>query len=126
MLVVDDNTMSRLFLKRILSQLRVTVLEAADGEEALARATEQRPDLILCDIDMPGTNGIEFVRSLRASPDLEDTPLVMVTASGNREDVLALKELGVLDYLVKPVPVDVARARLERILLQVADRGRNR
>src|SRR5947208_14828436 len=88
------------------------VVTAADGEQALAVAREQQPDLILLDIMMPKLDGIGVCRQLRADPDFPFTPIIMVTAKTDSQDIVAGLEAGGDEYLAKPVD-QVALVRSE-------------
>ena len=117
-LVVEDERLMRRNLVTILKMEHFDVLDAEDGTRGLAAAREHRPDLIFCDITMPGLDGHGVVRELRADPQTSGIPLVFLTARGNRSDFRIGMNLGADDYLVKPVQVDellqVIRTRLGR------------
>ncbi|HEY9285440.1 MAG TPA: response regulator [Pyrinomonadaceae bacterium] len=79
-LVADDTEDIRLMLRMRLEHRGHRVVEAADGRQAVAVATAERPDVILMDLSMPVMNGIEAARFLRAQPETSDTPIIAVTA----------------------------------------------
>lgn len=86
------------------------ILEAADGNEALAMAREHRPELLLLDVEMPGLSGLEVCRLLKADPDTADIIVVMLTAKAQLSDVSAGAESGADDYFTKPFsPVTLMR-----------------
>ncbi|MFY0990526.1 response regulator [Halomonas sp. C05BenzN] len=96
------------------------VIEAADGEETLQQIHAVAPDLILCDITMPGPNGYEVLAEIRQHrPDLADTPFVFLTALSDPREVVDGKRLGADDYLVKPIDFDLLLATIEARLRQV-------
>jgi len=100
-LYVEDEAGIR---RRVVATLRYyfdEVLEAADGEEGLDRYYTHRPDIILTDIEMPGSGGIEMVRQIRAQD--RKTPIVMITAYSNEEYLLELINLNINHYILKPV-----------------------
>jgi DNA-binding NarL/FixJ family response regulator len=102
-LVVDDHPLTRAALVGLLEQHDFPVVgEAADGEEAIDRARELRPDLVLLDLSMPGLGGLEALPRLRAAaPECE---VVVLTASGTEENLLAAIRAGAAGYLLKTEP----------------------
>lgn len=92
------------------------VLRARDGEEALALATGERPELILLDVMMPVLNGFEVLRRLKADPVLSPIPVIMLTAKGRERDVLAGLSAGAVDYIVKPFSLKELTARIDTAL----------
>lgn len=114
-LVVDDNAEVRALLALQLD-LVARVVEATDGRGALALARREMPDGIVCDVMMPGMDGPAFLDALRADEDLGSVPLLFLTAKGTREDEMRALEHGADDYLVKPFPADVLRARVVRMI----------
>jgi putative two-component system response regulator len=117
-LLVEDNHALREGLKDILEQENYRVIEAAQGAEALARMSLTVPDLILSDIGMPVMDGYAFFESVRSKPEWISIPFIFLTARREQEDLLAGKQLGAEDYLVKPITPDelltVVRSRLSR------------
>lgn len=96
------------------------VLEATDGDETLRQIHAAAPDLILCDINMPGRNGYEVLAEIRRlRPDLADTPFVFLTALSDPREVVEGKRLGADDYLVKPIDFDLLLATIDARLRQV-------
>ncbi len=102
-LVVDDHPLTRAALVGLLEQHNFPVVgEAGDGEEAIARARELRPDLVLLDLSMPGLGGLEALPGLRAAaPDCE---VVVLTASGTEDNLLGAIRAGAAGYLLKTEP----------------------
>lgn len=115
-LVVDDNETNRDILVTRLNVHGYELLEAADGEEALAAARKHRPDLILLDIMMPKIDGIEVTRQLKADPDMPFTPIILVTSKADNKDVVAGLEAGADEYLTKPVDHLSLVARVKSVL----------
>ena len=119
-LVAEDETIIRLDLKDLLERAGFEVVaEAKDGEEAVALARSERPDLILLDVKMPRLDGIEAARRIL---DERPIPIVMLTAYGQQELVARAAEAGVFGYLVKPFreqdllpAIHTARARHEEL-----------
>ncbi|MRW88930.1 diguanylate cyclase [Duganella sp. FT80W] len=110
-LVVDDALENIQILHHALREEH-EVLFALDGEQALQIASEQQPDLILLDAVMPGMDGFEVVAALRASPRLQDIPVIFVTALSQPEDETRALEAGAVDFISKPFNVAVVRARV--------------
>ncbi|MEI2577995.1 ATP-binding protein [Scytonema sp. PRP1] len=100
-LLADDNADMRDYVKRLLSQ-RYDVETVANGTEALAAARAQLPDLILSDVMMPGLDGFELLRELRAEPHTRETPIILLSARAGEESRIEGLEAGADDYLVKP------------------------
>jgi two-component system cell cycle response regulator len=101
-LIVDDVPSSRLIARANLSMAYYDVLEAASGEEALEIARAEEPDLILLDVMMPGIDGFETCRRLKASVETAHIPVVMLSSLDNRADRMRGLESGADDFLTKP------------------------
>lgn len=118
-LIADDQAHSRELLRIVLQSEGYDVVEASDGAEAVIKARQQPPDLILLDLQMPVLNGFEVVRILRSNLPFVRIPVVALTASamhGDREKAL---QAGFTGYIAKPVRVAVLRTEVAR-LLQIA------
>jgi CheY-like chemotaxis protein len=101
-LVVDDEIHMRRLAARILELAGYTVLEAASGSEALSIIEETPPDVITCDISMPGMSGFEFLAALKAIPSGAKIPVIMLTALGQSKDISRATALGAAAYISKP------------------------
>ena len=101
-LVADDEPDYVSTIQRRLEWCHYEVIVAGTGSEALEKIKEHRPDLVLLDTNMPGMNGHEVLEHMRRLPDLEHTPVIMVTALCEPEDVARASSLGVIDYVAKP------------------------
>lgn len=101
-LSVDDSRTIRLIVTRSLKPFCCTVVEASNGEEGLAAAAREKPDLILLDISMPVMDGVTMLTRLKEDEALKGIPVIMLTAEAGRDNVLQIAKLGVRDYLVKP------------------------
>jgi two-component system response regulator MprA len=112
-LVVDDDPGITSFIKRGLAYEGYTVDTATDGPEALSKAREKEPDLVILDIMMPGIDGIEVAKRLRQGGDV---PILMLTAKGTVADKVKGLESGADDYLVKPFAFDEMLARARALL----------
>src|SRR5882757_8034386 len=82
------------------------MVEAANGEEGLAAAAREKPDLIILDVTMPVMDGVTMLTKLKEDEALKSIPVIMLTAESGRENVLHIAKLGVRDYLVKPFKDD--------------------
>src|SRR3989344_8684679 len=100
LLVEDDNNLREIFEMRLAAE-GYEALAAGDGEEALAIAMRDKPDLIIADVMMPKLSGFEMLETLRAAPDMANTKVIMMTALGQAEDRARGEKLGVVKYLVK-------------------------
>ncbi len=115
-LIVDDNPTNVKVLQTRLAADGYEIITAGDGEQALASALRDTPDLILLDVMMPKLDGIEVCRRLRANADFPFTPIVMVTAMADPKDVIAGLEAGGDEYLTKPVDHAALSARVRSML----------
>jgi len=122
LLVVDDNEMNRDMLSRRLERKGYTVLTAEDGHQALAMLEAQPFDLVLLDIMMPGIDGVEVLKRIRATKGPSELPVIMVTAKDGSEDVVAALKHGASDYVTKPIdfPVVLARTQTQLTLKHAA------
>lgn len=100
LLVEDDNNLREIFAMRLKAE-GYEISTAGDGEEALAIAVKEKPDLLVADIMMPRLSGFEMLENLRAAPGLQKTKVIMMTALGQAEDQARGEQLGVVKYLVK-------------------------
>jgi len=117
-LIVEDNQVLRDGIREILAVEGYHVLCASNGKEALEEMATFNPDLILSDIAMPEMDGFEFLRAVRSRPEWVTIPFLILTARGEKDDVLIGKSLGAEDYLVKPLTrqelLTAVHARLSR------------
>jgi len=116
--VVDDQSTGRAIFTRVVQSAdsSVHVESFAEPLAAYGWLRDHRASLVLVDYRMPGLDGIEFIRLTRALPDYADTPIVMVTAYGDREVKLRALSAGVTDFLTKPVDYAEAQARCRNLL----------
>lgn len=112
-LVVDDDPEIVSFVQRGLAYEGYRVDTAADGKEALTKARDREPDLVVLDIMMPGIDGIEVAKRLRQGGDI---PILMLTAKGTVADKVTGLESGADDYLLKPFAFDELLARIRALL----------
>lgn len=102
-LIVDDSATDTHLLSELLKKHGFTVTTAANGEEGVARAKKDKPDLILMDIVMPGMSGFEATRSISKDPDTSKIPVIICSTKGQETDKAWGLRQGAKDYLVKPV-----------------------
>jgi signal transduction histidine kinase/DNA-binding response OmpR family regulator len=114
-LVIDDHTDLRLRLRRLLEP-RFRVVEAGDGPTGLAAARSELPDIIVCDVMMPGFDGVELAKRLRADADIAAVPLLLLTAKTGAEHAVAGLRAGADDYLSKPFDASELLARIDALL----------
>ena len=114
-LVVDDELGMRKIIQAILVKDGFQVVLAENGRQALEKAAEHKPDLILMDIMMPELNGFKTTEALRKDAQLQDIPIVMLTTLSSREDYLHAIEVGVDDFLNKPIDQIEVIARVRSI-----------
>ena len=115
-LVVDDEKDIRELVRFHLEQEGYTVREAESGEEALQRVTAERPALVVLDIMLPDTDGIEVCRRLRATAATASVPIVMLTAKATEVDRVLGLEIGADDYITKPFSPRELVARVRAVL----------
>jgi two-component system, cell cycle response regulator DivK len=115
-LVVDDYEDTRGMLGRMLETLGCRVAEAANGEEAIARALAEPPDLVLMDLNMPVLDGFNSTLRIHEYEATRDVPVVAVTAYDTTEFRAAASAVGCCDYVVKPLDLDRLSTLLERLL----------
>src|SRR5262245_8977740 len=115
-LIVDDEPMNLDILQTRLAVHGYEILTATNGEEALAMACAQQPDLILLDIMMPKIDGIDVCRRLKADASLPFMPIILVTAKADSKDVVAGLEAGAEEYLTKPIDQAALVARVKSML----------
>lgn len=115
-LAVDDSASLRQMVAFTLKSAGFEVIEAVDGHDGLTKAQDSRADLVLTDVNMPGMDGIEFVRSLRALEHYRFTPMLMLTTESGLEKKQAGKEAGATGWLVKPFDPDKLLATVRRVL----------
>ena len=115
-LIVEDDEELRDILHAEFELEGLTVLTATDGSEAVTTVRRLKPDLILMDITMPVMSGIEATEIIKSDEDTRHIPIVMLTASGNKEDIVKGLEVGAIDYITKPFFMPELKARLRAIL----------
>jgi putative two-component system response regulator len=116
--IIDDNDMNLQLLEQIVLKTgdNLEIETFLDPAEALDRCAESMPDLVLVDYMMPGIDGHEVLRRLRAQPDAQDVPIVMVTAASERAIRQKALELGATAFIAKPIEPNEVKARLTNLL----------
>jgi len=105
-LLVDDSKTELFHLSDLLAKRGFTVRTAENGEEAMRKLAEGKPDLILMDVVMPGTNGYQLTRAITRDPRYADVPVIMCTSKNQETDKVWGMLQGARDYVVKPVDAD--------------------
>ncbi len=114
-LIADDADFMRVMLKDIIEDLGLEVVgEASDGAQAFAQFTQLRPDLVLLDIMMPRTDGIEALKAILAEDP--DAKVIMISALGQKDKVLESIQAGAKDFVVKPFDQDRVQATIDQLL----------
>ncbi|MGF1504401.1 MAG: response regulator transcription factor [Anaerolineae bacterium] len=118
-LIAEDQPDSRQLLEDILERFQpygVSIHSAADGKEALNKARQVHPDLILLDVMMPGMSGYEVCEQAREDPDLKDTYIIMVSAKIQPEDRRQAAMVGADEYVTKPYDMALIIERVQAVL----------
>jgi len=117
-LIVDDyKTMLRI-IRNLLKQLDLdNVDEASDGSEALAKLRAGNFGLVISDWNMAPMTGLDLLKEVRADARLKDTPFIMITAESKTENVIAAKQAGVSNYIVKPFNAETLREKIEKVMV---------
>ncbi len=114
-LVVDDDTITRMLVKLLLEREKYEVLEATNGRDAVEIATRERPDLLLIDLNMPEMDGYEAIGNLRKDLSLAMLPIVVLTSEEGPGIERRVLELGADDYMLKPFDPDVLLSRVNAV-----------
>jgi twitching motility two-component system response regulator PilH len=112
-LVVDDSKTELHHLSSLLTKKGYAVRTAENGEEAMRRLAEEKPDLVLMDVVMPGQNGFQLTRSITRDPRFADVPVIMCTSKNQETDKVWGMRQGARDYIVKPVNGDELAAKIK-------------
>ncbi|MBU0915231.1 MULTISPECIES: response regulator [Aquabacterium] len=112
-LLVDDSKTELHVLSELLTKKGYKVRTAENGEEALKRLQEEKPDLILMDVVMPGQNGFQLTRAITRDPDFANVPVIICTSKNQETDRVWGMRQGARDYVVKPVNPDELLAKIK-------------
>ena len=102
-LAVDDIPLNILLVQKMLAKFNFRLKTAANGQQALDSVAAEKPDLILLDLMMPGIDGFEVIRRLRADPATADIQIVILSALNSQEDVVKGFNVGANDFIMKPI-----------------------
>ena len=119
-LVVDDDPQIRRVMKATLVGHNYEVIEARTGEDALEKAPQEMPSLILLDMNMPGIGGLETCRAIRAG---SDTPVIILSVRNTEKDKVAALDAGADDYVTKPFSIEELLARIRAALRRSSPEG---
>lgn len=111
-LVVDDSKTELMYLSDLLQKQGMQVRTAENGDEALRRLAEERPDLILMDVVMPGQNGFQLTRTITRDPQYADVPVIMCTSKNQETDRVWGMRQGAKGYITKPVDAAELQAKI--------------
>ena len=119
-LVVDDFSTMRRIIKNLLKDLGFTnVQEADDGSTALPMLQQGQFDFVVTDWNMPGMQGIDLLRNIRADDSLKHIPVLMVTAEAKKEQIVAAAQAGVNGYVVKPFTAATLKEKLDKVFERI-------
>jgi CheY-like chemotaxis protein len=125
-LIVEDDLSTRVMYRDYLTHCGFRIIDAHNGHQALAKATELRPNVVLTDLAVPGMDGFEFCRALQQSDATRAIPILAVTGhSEYLEQPDRFRQAGILHVLTKPCAPDVIEAQLRRLLQEAPARSSN-
>jgi two-component system chemotaxis response regulator CheY len=120
-LLIDDSKSMRAIQRAALQPMgKLDIVEATDGVDALSKVIASKPNIILCDSDMPNMSGLDFVRALRQTD--RTTPIVLISTRSDRASVVEAIQAGVTNYVVKPFTPDLLRQRVTDALSRAASK----
>lgn len=102
-LIVDDIPINVTLIEKMLKPFHFVIVKANDGQTALDIVADNKPDLILLDLMMPGINGYDVIKQLRAKEETKQLPIIVISALNSNEDVVKGYDLGANDFLTKPI-----------------------
>jgi twitching motility two-component system response regulator PilH len=111
-LVVDDSATERHMLRDLLTKAGYEVVSSENGEDAIVKARQVKPDLILMDVVMPGLNGFQATRAISRDPETKSIPVIMCTSKSQETDKIWGLRQGARDYVVKPVDRELLLAKI--------------
>ena len=119
-LVVDDFSTMRRIVKNVLRELGFSNLkEAEDGGPALQILKTSKIDFVVTDWNMPGMNGLDLLKAIRADEKLKTLPVLMVTAEAKREQIIEAAQAGVNGYVVKPFTAQTLKMKMEKVFERI-------
>jgi twitching motility two-component system response regulator PilH len=114
-LIVDDSKTETMHLTTLLTQNNFSVQSAENGDEALKKIAQDKPELILMDVVMPGQNGFQLTRTISRNPALSDVPIIMCTSKNLETDRVWGLRQGACDYITKPVDIKELLAKIKAL-----------
>ncbi|MGH6625467.1 MAG: response regulator transcription factor [Burkholderiaceae bacterium] len=114
-LVVDDSKTELMFLTELLQKQGMSVKTAENAEDAFRRLAEEKPDLILMDVVMPGQNGFQLTRAITRDPQYADVPIIICTSKNQETDRVWGMRQGARDYITKPVDVSELMTKIKAL-----------
>ena len=114
-LIVDDSATERHMLNDLLTKAGYDVIASENGEDAIVKARQAKPDLILMDVVMPGLNGFQATRAISRDPETKSIPVIMCTSKSQETDKIWGLRQGARDYVVKPVDRDELLAKISSL-----------
>ncbi len=118
-LVVDDSTTNVVLLEAILDEKGYRIETALNAKEAYAIIDKQSPDLILLDLLMPKISGFDFLAQIRSNETTKNTPVIIVSALTDEENISRIMEMGAIDFIKKPIDLQYLVEKVESVLHQV-------
>jgi len=115
-LVVEDNPVDLKVITKILESKKYKVISAANGEEGLKIAKDNRPDLMILDCQMPVLNGLEMCKMVKEDVDIKDIPVIFLTGIDTSKNVLDCFEADAWNYLSKPIDAKVLMSEIEAVI----------
>jgi len=116
-LVADDSvTMRRIIVNSLLKLGYKNIVEASDGKDALGKMFSENINFIIAEWNMPEMSGLEFVNAVRGEDSFKDTPILILTTRGLKEDVVVALKAGVDNFIVKPFTTEVLNEKIQAIL----------
>ena len=114
--IVDDDVLIRETVRLALDHAGYYVIAVGEPERAVAVVTAEKPDLVIMDLYMPGTDGRELIRALKSNPDTAATPVILFSGSDEAIDVVSGLQSGAVEYLGKPIDGEILLAKIRHIL----------
>lgn len=120
LLVIEDSEISRMLIESLFDEYpHISVVSVENGTDAFDFLTNEKADIILLDVMLPGMNGFEILEKLKSQEETKDIPVIMVSAKTQENDIKYALELGACDYVVKPIGVNHL---FERVMKQIESR----
>ncbi|MCL2763941.1 MAG: response regulator [Treponema sp.] len=118
-LVVDDSLIMRNIVKNTFAEMKINhqCLEAENGKQALKILEGNNVTIVFLDWNMPGMDGIEFLKIVREKPEYKDLPIIMVTSERGKFSVIEALQSGATDYMIKPVQAKIFKEKVQEILV---------